>query len=312
MQSVLSGDLDYIPSPISACRGKEEQQLRFKALLHRVNSMGAGAISLWQDWKKTHHTGSLQSTCRILRSILLCSLGRDWILVCVASAWAMNLTMQIGNKVVFASSFIHLCFLWLGRVKSWPRIAPACFLKLSYLPLQMGKVFQESPERTHRDPKMDFSHTNLVLQSWKTLHKHLVTTRTPRTISALAERPLWPPADGWSWWSFKDQEFFDPRRSDHFTMLDTEVQDQTRCSYQWLLPLSRYNLKEELLFHLARIPLQKHLHSLAFTWGEENTPSFASLPEQTQEGGRIKLGASQTKHRMNSRSSISEINFSTI
>lgn len=127
--------------------------------------MGAGIISLWQDRKETHHTGSLQSICIILRSILLYSLGRDRILARVASVWAINLMAQIRNRMVFASSFIHLRFLLLGRVKSWPRIAPVCSLKSSYLPLQMGKVFQESPERPHGDPKMDFSHTNLASRS---------------------------------------------------------------------------------------------------------------------------------------------------
>lgn len=186
-------------------RGKEEQQLRFKS--PQSKEYGSRDHFTVAGRKETHHTGSLQSICIILKSILLYSLGRDWILACVASVWAMNLMVQIRNKTVFAGSFIHLRFLLLGRVKSWPRIAPVCSLKLSYLPLQMGKVFQESPDRPHGDPKMDFSHTNLVSQSWKTLPGHLISPRTPRTISALAERSLWPPADGWSWSSFKDQEF---------------------------------------------------------------------------------------------------------
>lgn len=158
------------PKAPGTCRGKEEQRLRFKAFLHRVKSMAAGVILLEQDRKESQHTGSLQSTCIILRSILLWPTGRDWILACAASVWPMNLIVQIGNRVVFASSFTHLCFLLPGSVQSWPRIASVCSQKLSYLSLQRGKDFQESPERLHRDPKIDFNHTNPMSQSWKTLH----------------------------------------------------------------------------------------------------------------------------------------------
>lgn len=132
--------------------------------------MGAGIILLGQDRKGSQHIGSLQSICRIWRSISLCPMGRDWILACVASISPMNLMVKIGKRVVFARSFIHLCFLLLGRVQSWPRIASVCSQKLSYLSLQRGKDFQESPERLHRDPKKDFSHTNPTLESWNTLH----------------------------------------------------------------------------------------------------------------------------------------------
>lgn len=156
------------PKAPGTCRVKEEQQLRFKTLLHRVNSMGAGIILLGQDRKGSQHIGSLQSICRIWRSISLCPMGRDWILACVASISPMNLMVKIGKRVVFASSFIHLCFLLLGRVQSWPRIASVCSQKLSYLSLQRGKDFQDSPERLHRDPKKDFSHTNPTLESWNT------------------------------------------------------------------------------------------------------------------------------------------------
>lgn len=234
---------------------------------------------VWDQWsfywrrtgrksrKEAQHIGFLQGTCIILRSILLCPLDQDWILAFVSSVWPIvqvqKLMVQVQNRLVFSSSLYTLAFCFLARCNPSKEF---CLSALGSCICPYGNLLLKNYIEIQ---KTDFSHTNAMLQSWKSLH----FTSTSLLQGHPAASHLWQnDLFGIQLMVNSNQVSRFSHFSTHipcwspmqiYNMLNTELLEQT--PHLWLLQLFWCNLREDFLPRLTHLPLYNHLHIITFT-----------------------------------------------